>query len=344
MKVAVSPPQEVAFLQAQLHAARQTAVKQQANINRVTEYYKQQLDSAQAQLQQQRQAIATAQVASAGKAFACARLVAEINNLRAELQQSKHKHQAATAEATAARAERDAALQVCADERMQHRATQAALAGRVKELQVSHAALSTQDAELGSARKALKQQQQKAAAALATAQQSLSHMTQRMQLAKEAAAKAFAAAGASQFAAARTAAQRKTLQEKVEQVCMQRDAAAALAGNSSTQLQKANAGKQVAEHALAEQTPAPQRSNLCPDYCMESRQLQCSMFSGCTPCSSHKPHPSRHRPAGQQRRVGSSHTTQAHGQLGSEGTQRTECAQAGQALGGWCQQWQASWQ
>jgi hypothetical protein len=253
MKFSVSSPPEVAFLQAELHEARQTAAKLQAKLETTRAYYKQQLDSARAQLQQQRQATATTQVASAGKAFACARLVAEINNLRAELQQSKYKHQAATAAATALRAERDAALQACADERMQHRATQAALAGRVKELQVSHAALSTQDAELGSARKALKQQQQKASAALAAAQQSLSHMTQRLQLTKEAAAKAFAAVGASQFAAARTAAQRNTLQEKVEQVCMQRDAAAALAGNSRTQLQQANAGRQVAEHALAAQ-------------------------------------------------------------------------------------------
>jgi hypothetical protein len=73
-------------------------------------------------------------------------------------------------------------MQACADERLEHRAIRAALEGRVKELQVSHAALSTRDAELGSARKALKQQQQKASAALAAAQQSLSHMTQRMQL------------------------------------------------------------------------------------------------------------------------------------------------------------------
>jgi chromosome segregation ATPase len=246
MKVAMSSP-KVACLQ----AAHTTAAKQQAEIESIRAYYKQQLDSARAQLQQQRQATATAQVASAGKAFACARLAAQLNNLRADLQEIKHKHQAATAEATALRNERAAALQACADESMHHRATKAALDVSVKELQASHAALGTLHSQLSSACKELKQQKQKATAALAAVQQRLSTMTQRMQLNRQAAAKASAAANASRFAAARTAAQHHTLKEELEQVRMQRDAAAALACDLSTQLQQANAGQQVAEQALA---------------------------------------------------------------------------------------------
>jgi chromosome segregation ATPase len=242
---------KVAYLQAELHATHKTAAKQQAEVEPVSADYKQQLSSTQAQLQQQRQAIATAQVESAGKVFSCARLAAQINSLHAETREAKHKHQAATAEATAIRAERDAALQAVADERMHHRATEAALDVSFKELPASHAALGALHIQLSSARQELKQQKQKATAALAAVQQSLSNMTQRMQLNRQAAAKASAAAGASRFAAARTAAQHHTLEEEVEQVRMQRDAAAALAFGLSTQLQQANAGQQVAEHALA---------------------------------------------------------------------------------------------
>jgi hypothetical protein len=250
MKVAMSSP-KVAFLQAELHTAHKTAAKQQAEIVSIRAYYKQQLDIAQAQLQQQRQATATAQVASAGKAFSRARLAARLNSLRAQLQEIKHKHQAATAEATALRDERAAALQACADESMHHRATKAALDVSVKELQASHAELATLHTQLSSACKELKQQKQKATAALAAVQQGLSNMTQRMQLNRQTAAKASAAANASRFAAARTAAQHHTLKEELEQVRRQRDAAAALACDLSTQLQQANAGQQVAEHALA---------------------------------------------------------------------------------------------
>lgn len=252
---------EVAFLQAQLHTAHQALTKNQAATATVSAYHEQQLASTCAQLQQQRQATVTAQVASAAKTFACARLSAQMNILHAELQESQQQHQAATAAAhiiitglnqahAQLMSERNAARQACADEHRQHRATKAALALTTQELQASCAALSTRDTQLSCARKALTQQQRKASAALGVQQQSLHAMTQRMQQNREAAARAFATASASQFAAARTAAKHSSLQERLQQVRMQRDAAAAFVDDLNAQLQQAHTGKQVAEHAL----------------------------------------------------------------------------------------------
>jgi hypothetical protein len=244
MEVALSP--EVALLQAELHAAHKRATKQQAAVEKL----QQRLASSEVQLQQQRQATSAAQVASAVKVFACAKMAAEMNNLHAELQESKKKHQATTAAARTALTERDDALQAVDNERLQHRATKAALEVSARELQASRAAFSAQNDQLLAVRKAMKKQQLAASAALAAQQQSLTTTTQRMQQTTAAAARAFTAASASRWVEARTAAKCNSLLEKVEQVRMQRDAAAAFAGNLSTQLQQANAGRQLAEHAL----------------------------------------------------------------------------------------------
>jgi chromosome segregation ATPase len=275
MKVAMSP--ETAVLQAELQAAHKAAAKHQSAVGEL----KQQLSSARAQLQQQRQATATAQVASAGKVFECAKMAAQMNKLRSELQESKHEHQAAVAAARTILTERDEALRAVDAERMQHRATKAALEVSARELQASRAALGIQDAQLRSERKTMKRQQLAASAALAAQQQRLSDVTLRMQHNTEAAARALAAAAASSFTAARTAARCNSLQEEVQQMRMQRDAAAAFAGDLSTQLQQAIAGRQAAEQALA----AERRLNsaVAPDLTTACNQDSCS--AACPPAA-----------------------------------------------------------
>jgi hypothetical protein len=236
---------EVGFLQGQLHAATQEAVKQQAAAGAV----RREMASTQAQLQQQRQATGAAQMASAAKTFACARLTAELNNLRTELRELQQQHQTATAAANLIitglsqahaqlMSEHDAALQACADEHLKHRATRAALAANAQELQASRAEHSSCDAKLSGASKTRKRQQLKASTALAAQQQTLDTVTQRMQRNKKTAARALTIAAANHFKAARAAAICNRLQQRVDQLRMQRDAGAALVDNLSTQLQQ----------------------------------------------------------------------------------------------------------
>jgi hypothetical protein len=286
---------ELADLKAQLadlKAQLRSGAKQQAASTKVNDNLKQKLKSTQAQLQQQRQATASAQVATQAKTFAYAKLAAQLNQVHTELGQSQKQRQADTEAASLMisglkqaqaqlMSERDAAVQARNEECMQHSVTKAALADSAKELQASRAALSTCEAQLSHARKEQKQQQAKATAALAAAQHRLSTATQRMQQSTEAAARAFAAANASRWIEARTAAESNTLQEKVEQVRMQRDAAAAFAGDLSTQLQQANAGKQVAEHAL---TAERQHNSALLQRAAAALKTACSLDSCSSPC------------------------------------------------------------
>jgi chromosome segregation ATPase len=139
---------EVALLRAQLHAADQAAAKHKAATGAAIAPLQQQLFSAQAQLQQQRQATAAAQVASAGKTFACARLSAQANNLRAELHECQKQQQTAIAAASIIMTERGSAQQ-------QLQVARIRLAPAQKELQDAQAQAVELQQELGNCRKLL---------------------------------------------------------------------------------------------------------------------------------------------------------------------------------------------
>lgn len=253
---------EVACLHGQLQAAHKAANQSQAKAAAANASLQQQLASAHAQLQHQCKATAMAQASAAGKTFACARLTAQLNSLRTQLSQAEQQHQAA-AEASASTvttlahglsqlvSQQDAALHALGAEHAQHHETQVRLTATQQDLDTCRAALNACQTQLGSTTKALAQQEDCASATVAQLQQKLDVTTQRMQVNREAAARAFAAAGASQFAAARTAAKHSSLTQRLEQVCLQRDAAAAFVEDLSTQLQQAKSAKATAWRALS---------------------------------------------------------------------------------------------
>jgi chromosome segregation ATPase len=201
---------EVALLRAQLHAADQAAAKHKAATGAAIAHLQQQLFIAQAQLQQQRQATAAAQVASAGKTFACARLSAQANNLSAELQECQKQQQAAIAAASMIMTERKSAQQ-------QLQAALIRLASAQKELQDAQAQAAELQQELGNCRKLLSTRRHTAAdveAVAAVLQDQLDECKLQLRQQFAAATPALAKAEASRWEVASSAAPCAQLQQQ----------------------------------------------------------------------------------------------------------------------------------